>query len=358
MRGAGRGGRLRELRIATAIAVGAFVAWPAPAQAAEVRLVVNGRPVLVRGDDVRVTDALRAAGVQLRAGWMHAFKDNGPLAAQLDPPKLWRDDRAAAADTRLRSGDQLRAVDGADFVEPVTEFMTAITPSGLPEVEYNVWNVGVAGVARRRVGTVSGQVADDVVTAPQPATMVPGQVALFTFDDGPDPRWTPAVLDILRDKGVKAVFCLVGLQIHRYPELVKRIHDEGHVLCDHTENHDMYMSSKPEDYVRAMIQAPWDEIRDITGVTPRFYRGPGGDLSPFIINEAHRLGMRVLGWSVDSVDYRRPGAGTIQNRIALGLRPAGVALMHDGGGDRSQTVAQLPGLIDRVRAAGYTLVVP
>jgi peptidoglycan/xylan/chitin deacetylase (PgdA/CDA1 family) len=180
---------------------------------------------------------------------------------------------------------------------------------------------------------------------------------LLSFDDGPDPRFTPQVLDILKAKDVKAVFCLVGVQMRRYPELVQRIHAEGHTLCDHSEHHDMRMHFKPHAYVTAEIEGPFNLFRELTGVTPRFYRGPGGTMSPFILSEAHRLGMRVLEWDTDPGDYRKPGAETIQNRIALAIRGGGVALMHDGGGDRSQTVAQLPGLIDRLRAEGYSIVV-
>jgi peptidoglycan/xylan/chitin deacetylase (PgdA/CDA1 family) len=81
-------------------------------------------------------------------------------------------------------------------------------------------------------------------------------------------------------------------------------------------------------------------------------------MSPWIISETHRLGMRVLAWNVDPGDYHKPGAERIQDRIAFNIHNGGVALMHDGGGDRSQTVAQLPGLIDRLRAEGYSFVVP
>ncbi|MBA2609973.1 MAG: polysaccharide deacetylase family protein [Actinobacteria bacterium] len=152
--------------------------------------------------------------------------------------------------------------------------------------------------------------------------------------------------------------CVVGGPIARHPELVQRIHDEGHALCDHSAGHDVHMSDKPTSYAAAQINAPFEAIRTITGAPPRFYRGPGGNLSPFIVGEAHRLGMRILGWSVDTADYRKPGPDAIQNRAVENIHGGGIVLMHDGGGDRSQTVAQLPGLIDRLRAAGYSLVLP
>jgi peptidoglycan/xylan/chitin deacetylase (PgdA/CDA1 family) len=118
------------------------------------------------------------------------------------------------------------------------------------------------------------------------------------------------------------------------------------------------MNLRGAAYQLNQVDEPHNLIKQITGEPPRFYRGPGGVLSPVVIAEAHRLGMRVLAWDVDPGDYRKPGAEMIQNRIALSIKSGGVALMHDGGGDRSQTVAQLPGLIDRLRAEGYSFTIP
>lgn len=181
---------------------------------------------------------------------------------------------------------------------------------------------------------------------------------VLSFDDGPHPFFTPRVLDVLQSRGIKAVFCLVGTEIAKYPNLVARIAAEGHALCNHSENHDTHMSRKDPAYVAAMIQHPSDLIRDITGKAPTLYRGPGGDLSVFIIERAHQLGMRILGWSVDPADYFKPGAITIQDRIMGRMHPGAVVLMHDAGGERTQTVEQLAGLIDRLRASGYAFVLP
>ena len=123
---------------------------------------------------------------------------------------------------------------------------------------------------------------------------------LLSFDDGPDGRWTPQVLDILQAKDVKAVFCVVGVQIERYPELVQRIHAEGHTLCDHTRapRHAAAVAAAALRNRRDRERRA-TAIRELTGAPPRFYRGPGGSMSPFIVSEAHRLGMRVLAWNVD-----------------------------------------------------------
>jgi peptidoglycan-N-acetylglucosamine deacetylase len=191
------------------------------------------------------------------------------------------------------------------------------------------------------------------------ATAPDGRAAVtLTFDDGPHPYFTPRVLDVLASRNVKAVFCVVGTEVARYPHLVARIAAEGHALCNHTHTHDTRMSRKDPHYVASMLRHPSNLIRDITGQMPTFYRGPGGDLSVFIIEEAHRLGMRILGWSVDPADYFKPGGQAIQDRIMRLMHPGAIVLLHDGGGERSQTVEQLAGLIDRLAAGGYTFVLP
>lgn len=193
---------------------------------------------------------------------------------------------------------------------------------------------------------------------PMPAAPDGRPSVTLTFDDGPHPFFTPRVLDILASRGVKAVFCVVGTEVARYPYVVARIHAEGHALCNHTHTHDTQMSRKDPHYVASMLRHPSNLIRDITGKTPTLYRGPGGDLSVFIIDEAHRLGMRILGWSVDPADYFKPGAVAIQERIMGRMHPGAIVLMHDAGGERTQTVEQLAGLIDRLRAGGYSFVLP
>ena len=332
--------------------------WPEAAGAAAVKVSVNGVAVNIPKGSATIADALAGAGLQLHTGVMRAVVSGDVLPVGAIRPRVWRDGRRAHASNQIETGDRLRLVNGVDYVEPTDESMHPLASGGFPDVETTVWQPGAPGQVRRIVGRVSGQTADAVIAPAQPALPVPGSVVLFSFDDGPDARWTPQVLDILKSRGARAVFCVVGVQIDQFPALVKRIHDEGHVLCDHTAHHDTAMPTRPLDYVAAEIRHTYNQIRDITGQPPRFYRAPGGSLSPFIIEEAHRLGMRVLGWSVDSADYRKPGAATIQNRILFNLRAGGVALMHDGGGDRSQTVMQLAGLIDRVRAAGYAIVAP
>ena len=333
---------------------------PTPAHASTTRVTVNGTRVQLSSSHPTVKDALDAVGIQLHAGFMRTVGTGDRVPHRVRPPQVFIDDRRVDVTHALGNGDHVMFVNGKDYLEPIIEEIKTVPASGLPEVEMHVWQPGSDGVVKRFVGQFSGQDAkpEQVIkeaVPPQPST---APVVVLSFDDGPDVRFTPQVLDILKAKNVKAVFCLVGLQIERYPDLVKRIHAEGHALCDHSANHDMRMGLRGAPYQINEVDMPYNAIKALTGEGPRFYRGPGGILSPVVVAEAHKLGMRVLAWDVDPGDYHKPGAEQIQNRIALSIKGGGVALMHDGGGDRSQTVAQLPGLIDRLRGEGYSFTLP
>ncbi|MET8248106.1 polysaccharide deacetylase family protein [Streptomyces sp. NPDC005202] len=181
----------------------------------------------------------------------------------------------------------------------------------------------------------------------------------ITIDDGPDPVWTPRVLQVLRENGVKATFCMVGTQARAHPDLVKAVVAAGHRLCDHTVSHDTTMDTKSEAYQSQQIL---DAERMITeasgGVRPLYYRAPGGAFTPYSRRLAASRGMRPLGWNVDSRDFERPGTNamvaTVKNEISNGP----TVLFHDAGGDRSQTVAALREILPWLKQQGYSFGFP
>ncbi|MFJ4523570.1 polysaccharide deacetylase family protein [Streptomyces sp. NPDC088810] len=181
----------------------------------------------------------------------------------------------------------------------------------------------------------------------------------ITIDDGPDPVWTPQVLQVLRDNGVKATFCMVGTQAQAHPDLVKQVVAAGHRLCDHTVSHDTTMDTKPESYQAQQIV---DAERQITkasgGVRPMYYRAPGGAFTPFSRKLAASHGMRPLGWNVDSKDFERPGSAAIIATVEGELANGPTILFHDAGGDRSQTVVALRTLLPWLKQQGYAFGFP
>jgi len=183
------------------------------------------------------------------------------------------------------------------------------------------------------------------------------QVAL-TFDDGPHPVWTPQVLDQLRVAQIKATFCVVGTEVRRYPALVARIVREGHTLCNHSWRHEFELGARPEEEIRADLARTNTEIRRaVPGAAIRYFRHPGGEWTPAAIKVVEQLDMVALGWAVDPRDWERPASQKIIDRVLDTATPGSVILLHDGGGDRSDTVAACPGLITELRQRyGITLL--
>ena len=187
------------------------------------------------------------------------------------------------------------------------------------------------------------------------------QVAI-TFDDGPDPEWTPQILDILKAANVKAAFFLVGVNAERYPGLVRRIVNEGHEIGNHTYYHPNLALAWPE-HVRLELNATQLLLETITGRATTLFRPPyAADTQPSQISElmplriAQELNYLVVLENIDPQDWARPGADIILQRIKQQRRDGSIILLHDAGGDRSQTVAALPRILDWLHTRGDTVV--
>ncbi len=172
----------------------------------------------------------------------------------------------------------------------------------------------------------------------------------LTFDDGPNPRWTPQILDQLRATHVTATFCLIGREARSYPQLVARIVREGHQLCNHSWRHDMNLGRRPAAEIRADMLRTNQAIRAaVPNAKITWFRQPGGRWTAEEVAVAAQLGMRSLHWSVDPQDWDRPSAKTIIKRVESAARPGSIVLLHDAGGDRSQTMAACRTLIPDLR---------
>ncbi|MEV6425548.1 polysaccharide deacetylase family protein [Streptomyces sp. NPDC051662] len=181
----------------------------------------------------------------------------------------------------------------------------------------------------------------------------------ITIDDGPDPVWTPQMLDLLRKYEVKATFCMVGTQAQAHPDLVKKVVAAGHRLCDHTVSHNTAMDKDSQTYQSKQIL---DAERMITkasgGVRPMYYRAPGGAFTPYSRELAASRGMRPLGWNVDTKDFELPGTDAIVATVERELSNGPTLLFHDAGGDRTQTVEALRRLLPRLKEQGYSFGFP
>lgn len=164
----------------------------------------------------------------------------------------------------------------------------------------------------------------------------------LTFDDGPDPRYTPQVLAMLREFDVKATFCVVGENAQNHPDLVQAIVGDGHTLCNHSWHHDVGLGARSADAIRADLLRTNQAIRAAVPNAPIvWYRQPGGAWTYPVVSVARQLGMTPLHWSVDPSDWDLPGAAKITATVLSQAEPGSVVLLHDAGGDRQGTVDAL-----------------
>lgn len=171
-----------------------------------------------------------------------------------------------------------------------------------------------------------------------------GKVLYLTFDDGPQFEWTPKVLQILRKHQAHATFFVLGIQVAQFPELVALERAAGHHVGNHTWDHKT-LTHLPDAKMRQEIAS---------GVTSKCLRPPTGATNAKIEATAAALHQRQVLWDVDTEDWTKPGAAKIEHEILRGARPGAIILMHDGGGNRSQTVAALDSALTKLTKQGYT----
>ncbi len=173
-----------------------------------------------------------------------------------------------------------------------------------------------------------------------------GRKALaLTFDDGPS-EYTPAFLQVLREKHVNGTFFEIGQEMTGREATMRQILAEGNEIGDHTMNHVEYPGY-------SQIAGASSRVEAYTHFKPCLFRPPGGALDSSVVATAGSLGMRTITWDVDPRDWSTPGAGAIYSTIVGTTQPGSIVLMHDGGGNRGETLAALPQVIDTLRARGY-----
>jgi peptidoglycan/xylan/chitin deacetylase (PgdA/CDA1 family) len=202
----------------------------------------------------------------------------------------------------------------------------------------------------------------DAVHAP-----VPGQpmyyvddgphVIALTIDDGPSPVYTPQVLRVLEKYGVQATFSMVGENVSYYPAVAKDVAQAGHTIINHTWDH-ANLTSLSADKQRTEITRATEAIHAAAGVQPRMFRAPYGAWSKRVLTYCAADGLIPLDWSVDPRDWARPGVSEIVTTIMKTTKSGSIILEHDGGGDRSETVAALKIVIPRLLDEGYRFAIP
>ena len=280
---------------------------------------------------------------------------------------------------RLASGDQLQVDDGADVDEEYTEATETIacgesggdysTLSSYYNGSIHVFSAGEDGQKTVRTGKVSGKTVEEVTKQPTDAgyssyhaNVGDQKVIALTFDDGPWPTTTDQILDILKENGAHATFFQIGEQVAGMADTEKRIVEEGNQVATHTWDHARgsgqgvnltFMSAEEQ---RTEVQKGFEAIESVLGTSvTHVLRAPGGNYYGPLVDNLKDLVDAEIGWDVDTKDWSRPGAEAIESAL-LSAKPGDVVLMHDGGGDRSQTVEALRSALPKLAAQGYKFV--
>ncbi|QGH36540.1 polysaccharide deacetylase family protein [Gracilibacillus salitolerans] len=178
----------------------------------------------------------------------------------------------------------------------------------------------------------------------------------LTFDDGPEDTYTPEILEVLKEKNVKATFFVLGERVNEYPEILAQIHEEGHVIGNHTWDHPHLPELEEEQFIDN-LQSANEEIEEIIGIKPELFRPPFGELEDHQLEWLQNQGYQTIMWSADTKDWSEISAEEIVNTVMEEANPGVIVLQHNyHASGPFETVEALPEMIDELRAEGYELV--
>lgn len=360
--------------IIAAVVFGGYFGFEQIAYAGPIKATVNGEEMTLEGDQRSIEGLLDQNIVSVTPG-NYVAVDNSVMREGEGTrcSALINETEVTDLKTHINEGDQIVISNGTDVMEAYTDSAPTVTPAGYSKIgqwgALHVFLPGQDGETVTRTGSESGKTIDQVTKekiderlAYYNANSNGEKVIALTFDDGPWDGSTKEILDILKENGAKATFYTIGQQMPSHEDLVKRMASEGHEIGTHTWDHadgsgkgvslDLMSTAERQEEVQKGL----DIIKEITGKDASiFFRAPGGNFGESTANDLKGMIEGEIGWNVDTEDWRRPGASVIAERIKS-VKPGEVILMHDGGGDRSQTVAALREALPYLKNQGYKFV--
>lgn len=300
------------------------------------------------------------SGKNLEDGAGYAF------TATLGGNELSSEDAAAY---RVAGGDELEIADGGDRMEDYDVQVMQESPQ--LEMGGDAWgNITYIsqwpkpGSYEMRTGKRSGETArGDTLEETQNAIITVHQIApddgrklvALTFDDGPAEKYTEAYLDILDKYNIHATFYNLGQNIEAYPDIAKKVIDQGSEIQSHTYQH-AQLTKLDASALQSEFSSAFQDIKDNAGTDTTAFRPPYGDFNENAwLNSGGLASVSVL-WNQDSLDWKRPGADAIVQNSLKGITSGSIILMHDGGGNRDQDVEALPTIIETLQGEGYEFV--
>lgn len=348
-----------------------FTVWDANKAVA---VTINGEQQTISGQQRSIEGLLDTNTVSVTPGNYVAV--DGSVIRQGDGTRVTATINGEEEDdlsTHLNEGDDISVTNGTDIMEDYTE-----SDSQLLQPSYELRGTGAVHLYTQqgepgekvvRTGKESGKTAEVVTKEPVNGVVQyynvntnGDKVIALTFDDGPWDSSTQAILDILKENDAKATFFTVGQKISGHEDLVKRAVDEGHEIGTHTWDHAegsgqgvslILMSS---DERKQEVEKGMQAIKDATGQDGSLmFRSPGGNFDAGVAADLGGMITAEIGWNVDTHDWKRPGADVVAQRIES-AGPGEILLMHDGGGDRTQTVEALRKALPVLKEQGYKFV--
>lgn len=282
------------------------------------------------------------------------------------------------ATTKLAKDQSVQISDGGNVDEAYTETTESIphstTDSSMNASSYyngsiHIYSAGEDGEQTVRTGDVSGKTVTTVTKEPvsagyhtYTANVGNDKVIALTFDDGPWPTTTAEILQILEDNGAHATFFEIGNQISENSDVVKQLAAAGNQICSHSWDHasgsgqGVNMTYMTADEQVEEVEKGFGAIDDLLGTkVSRVFRAPGGNYYGSLITTLQPYVTAEIGWDVDTEDWRKPGVDSIVS-AAETIKPGQVLLMHDGGGDRTQSVEALKEILPALKAQGYSFI--
>ncbi len=185
-----------------------------------------------------------------------------------------------------------------------------------------------------------------------------GKMVALTFDDGPSKTYTPQVLAVLKKYNIKATFFMCGQQVNYYPELVKQVSAEGHEIANHSFSHPNLYKDKSKRGAALVkeVERTNELIEKLVMIKPAYFRAPYNYRDVETVKAINDFGLIYVGWTFSVRDWEKPAPEIMVNMFNKNLIPGSIVLLHDGGGNRANTVAALPGMIEFARKKGYHFV--
>jgi len=277
-------------------------------------------------------------------------------------PLSYADPHPAEMSTTLSAARQTGTAKPTPAAKPTpTERKTPAAPTGAPQFTASAAEAQIVPVYAdkrskpvkkdRKYYEARGDIVWEVKTDEK-------MIAL-TFDDGPNPRITPLILDLLKQYDAKATFFTLGSRVQQFPELARRVVAEGHELSNHTYNHLYFRSGLDEARYLDDILKAQQVIRQTTGQLPRLFRPPGGYYNDAVVHAAKLAGINqvvIWSWHQDTKDWRNPGVDKIVSKVLNNARNGDIVLMHDHAERTSQTVEALKTILPELKQRGFRMV--